>query len=147
MGPLAKVWFRVEKVIAYPSSQLDIQEWIGYVVQSVLLTCQAYNAISYNRRLNVLTATGAEKAQAKSSLKDQSKLIESQSKKLFGKSFRKHIRDTAKARKESKEYTTNHNNGRRMITSQHKQQQTTLSEELLILEAKWGVFRRICFNK
>ena len=62
MGPLAKVWFQVEKAIAYPSSQLDIQEFIEYVEQSVLLTCQAYNAILYNRRLNVLTAAGTEKA-------------------------------------------------------------------------------------
>ena len=73
MGPLAKVWFRVEEAIADPSSQLDIQELIGYVEQSVLLTGQAYNAISYNRRLNVLTAAGIEKSRAKSSLKNQSK--------------------------------------------------------------------------
>ena len=73
MGPLAKIWFRVEEAIADPSSQLDIQELIGYVEQSVLLTGQAYNAISYNRRLNVLTAAGIEKSRAKSSLKNQSK--------------------------------------------------------------------------
>ena len=49
MGPLAKVWFRVEEAIANPSSQIDIQELVGYVEQLVLLTGQAYNAISYNR--------------------------------------------------------------------------------------------------
>ena len=41
----------------------------------MLLTGQACNAILYNRRLNVLTAAGTEKSQAKNSLKDQSKLI------------------------------------------------------------------------
>ena len=53
----------------------------------MLLTGQAYNAIWYNRHLNVFTAAGTEKSPAKSSLKGQSKLIESQSEELFRKAF------------------------------------------------------------
>ena len=78
MAPLAKVWFRVEEAIEDPSLQLDIQELTGYVEQSGLPTGQAYNAILYNRRLNVLTAAGTKNSRAKSLLKDQSQLIFSQ---------------------------------------------------------------------
>ena len=123
-GPLAEVWFRIEEAIVDPSSQLDIQELIGYVEQTVLMTGQACNAIP-----NVLTAAGTETSRAKSSLKDQSKLIQPQSEELFRKAFRKHIRDTAKARKESKEvynkpqqrssddYVTNRNNRQPFLKS------------------------------
>lgn len=61
---------------------------------------QAYNAISYTRRVNILNIlTAAEKPKVKTTLKDKAKIIEE----LFGKEFRRHIKDTAKAKKESKE--------------------------------------------
>jgi len=50
-----------------------------------------------------LTAIGQEPLKAKNYLKDQSKLLEENSEELFGDSFRKHVKDTAKAKKESKE--------------------------------------------
>ena len=96
----------------------------------------------------VLTAASAEKSRAISSVKEQSILIESQSEELFGKAFRKHIRDTAKARKVSKEvynkpqqrllddHITNRNNNRRPFPKS-----SSFSKQ------NGEAFRRICFKK
>ena len=53
--------------------------------------------------MNVLIGVGTEKVKAKNTLKNQASLLEEDSKELFGKSFRKHMIATAKAKKESKE--------------------------------------------
>ena len=53
--------------------------------------------------MNVLIGVGTEKVKAKNTLKNQASLLEEDSKELLGKSFRKHMVATAKAKKESKE--------------------------------------------
>ena len=53
--------------------------------------------------MNVLIGVGTEKVKAKNTLKNQTSLLEEDSKELFGKSFRKHMVATTKAKKESKE--------------------------------------------
>ena len=103
MGPLCKAWFRIEEKIADPSVGLDPNELSQYIEQTVMLSGQASNAIAYNRRLNALTAIGTENLKAKNVLKEQAKLFENPSNELFGKPFRNHMKDTAKAKKESKE--------------------------------------------
>ena len=58
MGPLRKLWFRFEDGLAQENDtvQLDLNQLIQYLEQSVMLLGQAFNAITYNRRLNVLSA-------------------------------------------------------------------------------------------
>jgi len=53
--------------------------------------------------MNVFTSVGTEKVKAKNTPKNQASLLEEDSKDLFGKTFRKHVVATVKAKKESKE--------------------------------------------
>ena len=53
--------------------------------------------------MNVLIGVRTEKIKARNTLKNQAYLLEEDYKELFGKSFRKHMVATAKAKKESKE--------------------------------------------
>lgn len=102
LGPLCKAWYRLEEARS-ESSNFDADELLHYVDQTVMLIGQASNSVSYNRRKNVLTAVGQENLKAKTVLKHQSKLLEKPSTGLFGKAFRENIKDTVKAKKESKE--------------------------------------------
>ena len=57
MGTLSKLWFRFEEALAQKNNmvQLDLNELIQYLEQSVMLVGQAFNVVTYNRRLNVLS--------------------------------------------------------------------------------------------
>ena len=76
---------------------------LQYIDQTILLIGQAFNSVSYSRRMNVLMGVRTEKGKAKNTLNNQASLLEEDSKELFGKSFRKVMVATAKAKKESKE--------------------------------------------
>ena len=102
MGPLSKVWYTVKESLAGGSREFDVDEMSQYIDQTILLIGQAFNSVSYSRRMNVLIGVGTEKVKAKNPLKNQASLLEEDSKELFGKSFRKHMVATAKAEKESK---------------------------------------------
>ena len=58
MGPLSKLWFRFEEALAQENItvQLDLNELIQCLEPSVMLVGQAFNLITYNGRLNVLSA-------------------------------------------------------------------------------------------
>ena len=58
MGPLSKLWFRFEEALAQENImvQLDLNELIQCLEPSVMLVGQAFNVITYNGRLNVLSA-------------------------------------------------------------------------------------------
>ena len=103
MTPLSKVWYTVEESLAVGSRKFDVDEMSQCIDPTILLIGQAFNSVSYSRRMNVLIGVGTEKVKAKNTLKNQVSLLEEDSKELFGKSFRKHIVATAKAKKESKE--------------------------------------------
>ena len=103
MGPLSKVWYTVEELLAGDAREFDVDEMSQYVDQTILLIGQAFNSVSYSKRMNVLIGVGTEKVKAKNTLKNQTSLLEEDSKELFGMSFRKHMVATAKAKKESKE--------------------------------------------
>ena len=104
MGPLSKLWFRFEEALAQENNmvQLDLNELIQYLEQSVMLVGQAFNVVTYNRRLNVLSAV-QDKQKAKNIIKDQAELLEKPSVDLFGRVFRDHVKETAKVKKECKE--------------------------------------------
>ena len=82
--------------------QLDLNDPIQYLRQSVMLVGQAFNVVTYNRRLNVLSAV-QNKQKAKNIIKDQAELLEKPSVDLFGRVFRNHMKKAAKVKKECKE--------------------------------------------
>ena len=67
-----------------------------------MLVGQAFNGITYNQRLNVLSAL-QDKQKAKNIMKDQAELLEKPSVDLFGGVFRDNMKETAKVKKECKE--------------------------------------------
>ena len=60
MGPMrpSKLWFRFEEALAQDNSivQLYLNELTQYLEQPVMLVSQAFNVITYNQRLNILSA-------------------------------------------------------------------------------------------
>ena len=62
-----------------------------------MLVGQAFNAITYNQRLNVLSGQKAK------NIKYQAELFEKPSLYLFGCVFRDHVKETASFQKEYKE--------------------------------------------
>ena len=104
-GPLSKVWLTLEDALASDVQQpvIDLEELAKLVEQTILLLGQSFNAVTYHRRLSALTGIMADNKKAKSTLKDQAKLLEEGEDSLFGKQFRKQIIETAKTRKESKD--------------------------------------------
>ena len=104
MGPLIKLWFRFEEALAQENNivQLDFNELIQYLEQSVLLVGQTFDVVPYNRRLNVLS-TIQDKQKAKNIIKNQAELLEKPNVDLFGPVFRDHVKETAKVKKECKE--------------------------------------------
>ena len=103
----------MEESLARGSRKFDVDEMSQYIDQTIRLIGQAFNSVSYSRRMNVLTGVGTKKVKAKNTLKYQTCLLEEYSKELFGKSFRKHMVARAKAKKEFKEvYRKNRVNNR-----------------------------------
>ena len=104
MGPLSKLWFRFEEVLDQENNmvQLDLNELIQYLEQSVMLVGQAFNVVTYNQRLIVLSAVH-NKQKAKNIIIDQAELLEKPSVDLFGRVFRDHVKETVKVMKEYKE--------------------------------------------
>ena len=60
MGPMrpSKLWFRFEEALPQDNSmvQLYLNELTQYLEQPVMLVSQAFNVITYNQRLNILSA-------------------------------------------------------------------------------------------
>ena len=66
-----------------------------------MLVGQAFNVITYNLRLDVLSA--AQDMQKAKNIKDQSELLEKGSVDLFGRIFKDHVEHAAKVKKECNE--------------------------------------------
>ena len=58
MGPLSKLWNILEaaKAAEEDAVQISINDLLDYVEQTVLLMRQSSNAITYHRKLNVLSS-------------------------------------------------------------------------------------------
>ncbi|XP_057294612.1 uncharacterized protein LOC130623139 [Hydractinia symbiolongicarpus] len=105
MGPLSRTWYAIEASLGASRENPEEIFWKDLsqsVEQTVLLLGQAFNAVSYHRRLNVLSAIMSDKK--KVMLKDESPLLEIPTEdNLFGKKFQEHVIATAKTKKKSKE--------------------------------------------
>ena len=110
MGPLSKIWNILEraKEAEEDAVQISINDLLHYVEQTVLLLGQSSNAITYHRRLNVLGSVMNSQYQVKSMLKEKASLLQIHDEYLFGKTFRNHIADTIKSKKQTKEIFIEH---------------------------------------
>ena len=105
-GPLSKVWMTIEEANDAESTKVEIplEDLTTSLEQSVMLLGQAINSMTYQRRCNALSAVMSDTRKIKSTVKEQAALFASnKDDNLFGKPFRKHVRDTFKAKKESSE--------------------------------------------
>ena len=109
MGPLSKLWHALESANTAPDDEVDlnIEDLLNLVQQTVLLVGQTNNTISYHSRLSALVGAMKSFSQAKSMIKDKSTLLENSGKELFGKDFRDQRSDTVKAQKQYKELLFN----------------------------------------
>lgn len=105
-GPLSKVWMAIESANEAEGEKVEIplEDISTSLEQSILLLGQAFNAVTYQRRCNVLSVLMNDHKKTKSTIKEHAQLFEAtDNEELFGKKFRKHVKDTAKVKKESKE--------------------------------------------
>ena len=87
MEPLSKVWYIVEESLVGSSGKFAVDEMSQYINQTILLIGQVFNSVSYSRRSNVLTEVGTEKVKAKKTVKNQTSLLEVNSKEVFVNHF------------------------------------------------------------
>ena len=87
MGPLSKVWHALESATTAPDDEADlnIEDLLNLVQQTVLLVGQTNNTISYHRWLSALAGALKSFSHAKSMTKDKSTLLQNSGKELFGK--------------------------------------------------------------
>ena len=105
LGPLSKVWMAIESAneAEAEKEEIPLEDISTGLEQSILLVGQSFNAVTYQRRCNVLSVLMKDHRKTKSTIKEQAKLFEVSDNELFGKKIRKHVVDTAKVKKESKE--------------------------------------------
>ena len=128
MGFFSNVWYTVEESLAVGPKNLMLTRCRNFD-QTVLLIGQAFNSVSYIKRINVLTGVGTQKLKAKNTLKNQASLLEEDSKEIFSKLLRKHEVATAKAKKVSKKV-----NRKIRVNNSDKNP----FRKGLITEAEWG---------
>ena len=75
---------------------MPLDDIIRAVEQSVLLVGQAYNALSYHRKNNILTAITSCPRKAKNILKEKRKILQKEKVNLFGQTFETHLIKTNK---------------------------------------------------
>lgn len=110
MSPLSKLWNILEEAKGAQEGvvQISIHDLLHYVEQTVLLLGQSSNAIIEGtiRRLNMLASAMNFQYEVKSVLKEKASLLQKYDEHLFRKNFRKHIADTIKSKKQTKQIFT-----------------------------------------
>ena len=95
LGPLTSAWQKMQDVVngGDEVEEIDPGTVLGNLNDAVVILGQVINKVTYERRLSILAGLNDVK-QAKSLIKDN---VNSESKFLFGESFQKHVKATAKA--------------------------------------------------
>ena len=75
MGPLSKVWLKLENAMKFDASPLSIDEIRSLVEQTIRLLGQTSNSISYHRRYNILLNVCSPQ-EAKNTLKNKVDLLQ-----------------------------------------------------------------------
>ncbi|XP_057295867.1 uncharacterized protein LOC130624302 [Hydractinia symbiolongicarpus] len=89
LGPLSKIWSLMQRALSAQPGEIEValEEVNELVEQSVLLLGQANNAVTYLRRVRVLSALMKD-TKSKQLLKEKSLLLSNMGEDLFGKKFR-----------------------------------------------------------
>ena len=105
MGPFSRVWLASEGAIASEENQQEIilEEMVQCIEQAIMLVGQNINALTYHHQVLALLAVMSDRGKTKSIIKEQKGLLEKVDSILFGSSFRKHVVETTRAKKESEE--------------------------------------------
>ena len=75
MGPLSKVWLKLENAMKFDAFPLSIDEIRSLVEQTIRLLGQTSNSISYHRRYNILLNVCSPQ-EAKNTLKNKVELLQ-----------------------------------------------------------------------
>ena len=89
MGPLSKVWLKLENAKKSDAPPLSLDKILSLLEQTICLLHQTINSISYQRRYNVLSSV-CSRQEAKNMLKNKVELLQTNDKNLFGKEFSDH---------------------------------------------------------
>ena len=72
MGLISKVWYAVEESLAVGVDvDVEVDEMLQYIDQTILLIGQVFNSVYYNRHMNVLIGVETKKVKAKNTIKNQ----------------------------------------------------------------------------
>ena len=102
MGPLSKVWLKLENAKKSDTSPLSLDEILSLLEQTICLVGQTRNSISYHRRYTILSGVSSPQ-EAKNMLKNKTELLQTTDENLFGKEFSDHLTESVKSKKSSKE--------------------------------------------
>ena len=108
-GPLSRVWYTIDQARKSKENKVEVsmRDLTKSVEQAVTMIGQSFNAVSYQRRLNVLSTVMKEGKKAKQTLKEKADLLQKEDVDLFGDRFRTHISKTVKSKEKSKELFKN----------------------------------------
>jgi site-specific recombinase XerD len=103
MGPLGKLWTKLEKARRQPEKPYSIHKMIDLVEKSVLLIGQTNVLAHFNRRSHILSRFLKDQKRATDLLKQNEDLLKKNKTKLFGSSFYNALYRKAKGAKHNKE--------------------------------------------
>ena len=97
MGPLSSAWTKLQDVVnEKENAENEPESVLKNINEAIVLLGQVINKVTYERRLSILSGLNDMK-QAKSLLKDNLEDLNTETKFLFGETFQKHVKTTAKA--------------------------------------------------
>ena len=96
MGPLSKVWLKMENAKKFGAPPLSPDEILSLLEQTICLLGQTSNSISYHRRYNILSSVCSPQ-EAKNMLKNKAELLQTNDEKCFGKEFSDHLTESVKS--------------------------------------------------
>ena len=103
MGPLGKLWHKLESVARKGGGSLDAKKLLSLVEQTVLVLGQTNVLINFNRRVNILARFLKDNTKASKLVQGNASLLKKNESQLFGKAFHKALYKRAKGHKYSKE--------------------------------------------
>ena len=102
MGPLSKVWLKLENARKSDTPPLSLDKILSLLEQTICLLGQTSNSILYHQRYNILSSV-CSLQEAENMLKNKVELVQTNDENLFGKEFSDHLTESVKSKKSSKE--------------------------------------------
>ena len=102
MGPLSKVWLKLENAKKSDAPPLSLDEVLSLLEQTICLLGETINSISYHWRYNNLSSVCSHQ-EAKNMLENKVELLQTNDKIFFRKEFSDHLTESVKSKKSSKQ--------------------------------------------